>query len=777
MCRAAPTCRRTEAPGDPFPAPAPSPSSQTTLAGAFTGIDPNGTWSLYLVDDTTGDVGVLAGGWSLTITTTVADAPTSTAVTTSGSPSTTGAPVTFTATVTAGGGPVDAGTVQFRDGTTALGAPVPVSASGVAGLTSSALTEGTHEIRAEYSGAPGFSSSNATVSQRVDNTTVVTGSTFCNPGTITVPPAGPAVPYPSNITVSGLPSSFTKVTATLHGISHSAPIDLDVMLSSPSGTNAMLLSDVGGQNPVSGVTVTLDDDAPAAVSGTLTSGTFQPTDDDGDAADAALPAPAPAPSGGTALSAFDGSNPNGTWSLWVVDDATGDAGSLSGGWCLTFTTQAVTTTALTSTTNPSLVGQSVTLTATVTSTGIPVTSGSVVFLDGASTLGGAVALAPDGTATVTTSTFGVGTHSLTALYTGTDAFATSSGILDQVVAKAVTTTTISSSENPSLDGQAVTITAEVTSAGDPVSSGFVQFSNGVTPLGLPIGLDADGTVSFTTSSLPVGGHVLTASYGGTPAYATSSATLTQVVGAIVADAGGPYTVAEGGSLDLDATGSTPGATYEWDLDGDADFDDATGIEPALTWTQLETLGIDDGPADSSVGLRVTFGTVTATATATLHVDNTAPHAVVTGALTATAGRPFTLKVGADDPSSADMAALFTYTVDWGDGSPLESLVGPADPPVTHTYRTAGLFSASFTATDKDGGVSEPTSVLVLASSAPVVTPTPTPSTPAKTAAKGGLARTGGESPVGGVLAAGVFAVAGSALLLAARVRARRHSDL
>ena len=54
---------------DSFPAPAPAPSVNTTLAAAFTGSAPNGTWSLYTVDDTTGDVGSISGGWSLTITT------------------------------------------------------------------------------------------------------------------------------------------------------------------------------------------------------------------------------------------------------------------------------------------------------------------------------------------------------------------------------------------------------------------------------------------------------------------------------------------------------------------------------------------------------------------------------------------------------------------------------------------------------------------------------------------------------------------------------------
>ena len=47
---------------------------------------------------------------------------------------------------------------------------------------------------------------------------------------------------------------------------------------------------------------------------------------------------------------------------------------------------------------------------------------------------------------------------------------------------------------------------------------------------------------------------------------------------VVADAAGPYSIAEGDDLALDASATTagPAAVYEWDLDGDGAFDDATG---------------------------------------------------------------------------------------------------------------------------------------------------------------------------------------------------------
>jgi len=50
-----------------FPAPAPPPSGNAALS-TFDGIDPNGEWQLFVLDDTGSDNGSLAGGWSLTIT-------------------------------------------------------------------------------------------------------------------------------------------------------------------------------------------------------------------------------------------------------------------------------------------------------------------------------------------------------------------------------------------------------------------------------------------------------------------------------------------------------------------------------------------------------------------------------------------------------------------------------------------------------------------------------------------------------------------------------------
>ena len=90
-----------------------------------------------------------------------------------------------------------------------------------------------------------------------------------------------------------------------------------------------------------------------------------------------------------------------------------------------------TTTALSSSLNPSQSGQAVTFTATVTSTG-PTPTGTVRFMDGGKRIGSATL--SGGVASLTTSKLAVGTHSMTAEYLGDADNATStSPVLDQVV--------------------------------------------------------------------------------------------------------------------------------------------------------------------------------------------------------------------------------------------------------------------------------------------------------------------------------------------------------
>ena len=109
-------------------------------------------------------------------------------------------------------------------------------------------------------------------------------------------------------------------------------------------------------------------------------------------------------------------------------------------------------------------------------------------------------------------------------------------------------------------------------------------------------------------------------------------------------------------------------------------------------------------------------------------------------------------------------------VDWGDGSQVLTVVGPADPPVTHTYAAAGTYTASLTSTDKDGGIGEALTIVVVVAAAPVTTP-PATTPPATPPATGGLPPTGAD-PSAALAAAGFLLLLGAGMVAYAR---RRHS--
>ena len=347
---------------DVFPAPAPAgphssaaPEGAATLASLFNGTDPNGTWSLYVADDIAngGQVASVAGGWTLEITT-VPDLATTTTVTSAPNPSFTTAPdnaVTFTATVTSGGSPVTVGTVTFQEGATVLQAAAPVDGNGQAQFVTSTLSAGTHVIVAQYDGSPGaFNVSSGSTVQDVDHHTIVSGNTYCNPGAIDFADSGsPGVAknlYPSHIFVSGAAGTIASVSLKLNGINHPRPDDIDLLLVAPNGAKLVVMSDSGGTLAAANVNLTLSDSAATAlpdpaplVSGTFRPSSYTPTND---------PFPAPAPAGphnvaasdGTATltSVFAGASPNGTWTLYVVDDVAnaGQVASIANGWCLEF---------------------------------------------------------------------------------------------------------------------------------------------------------------------------------------------------------------------------------------------------------------------------------------------------------------------------------------------------------------------------------------------------------------------------------------------------------
>lgn len=187
-------------------------------------------------------------------------------------------------------------------------------------------------------------------------------------------------------------------------------------------------------------------------------------------------------------------------------------------------TGASSTTAITTDTEPSTYGQTVTFTAIVSSTaGTP--DSTVTFKNGSTVLE-TVALS-GGQATFAVSTLNGGTHTIKAVYNGSSEYGPSSASVFQVVESAASTTTLTSSLNPAPDGQTVTFTAVVTSAVPATPSGTVTIKDGKKVLGSASLVN--GQMQISTSLLSEGAHTLTATYAGSANFSKSSGTLSQTI--------------------------------------------------------------------------------------------------------------------------------------------------------------------------------------------------------------------------------------------------------
>ena len=222
--------------------------------------------------------------------------------------------------------------------------------------------------------------------------------------------------------------------------------------------------------------------------------------------------------------------------LTIIAEYQGDTNYNSSSASLTqVVNKANSSVVATSSVNPSVYGQPVTLTATVSAVapGAGTPTGSVTFLLGSTVLGTATLVG--GVASYTTTAFQlpVGTLTITAQYSGSPQYNASSSTFTHTVNPAATTTTVASSANPAVYGQAVTFTAIVApvAPGAGIPTGTVEFYLGSTLLGSGT-LDATGSASYTTTvgQLPVGsGLTITANYLGSTNYTASSGTLSQDV--------------------------------------------------------------------------------------------------------------------------------------------------------------------------------------------------------------------------------------------------------
>lgn len=412
-----------------------------------------------------GDANFKNSSGSLTGGQVVNQASTTTGVTSSQNPSVYGQSVTFTATVSANspGSGTPTGTVTFTvDGVAQ--APLALS-GGTASFNTSSLSASTtaHTVSAAYNGDTNFQTSAASLTggQTVNKASTTTGVTSSvNPSVF-----GQSVTFTATVGIvgPGVGTPAGSVTFTIDGVAQTP-------------------------TTLSGLTATFTTTS-LSVSGSAHSVSAEYNGD----------------------SSFQTST-----------------GNLANGQSVN---KASTTTDVTSNANPSVYGQSVTLTAAVSvvGPGVGTPTGTVTFtIDGVAQTPTALS---GSTATFTTTSLSVSgsAHSVSAEYNGDGNFLTSTGNLTngQVVNKASITTAVSSSVNPSVYGQSVTFTAtlSVVAPGVGTPTGTVTFTvDGIAQSPTAVG---GSVATFTTTSLAVSGspHSVSAAYNGDSNFAASSGSL------------------------------------------------------------------------------------------------------------------------------------------------------------------------------------------------------------------------------------------------------------
>lgn len=482
-----------------------------------------------------------------TVAVTVNRIPTTTTVSASPNPSAVGQSVTLTATVVAdppGGTPV--GTVRFV-GPRGFNQAATLDASGTATVTLAAAASGT--VAAIYEGTATFAGSQGTIDLIVGQaptTTAVTadpassvaGQTITLTATVAASPPGGVTPT-GNVTFTGPGGLSVNATLNASGL---AVVTTTAMISGTITASYAGNATFTGSEGTTAITV--------GPSQTSTNVTAAPNPSDFGqtvtltATVAAVPPGTGAPTGSMTFTGPRGLNQTvplsgGEATITTTRLASGTVTATYGGSPTHAASSGTvdiivnpptgTVTTVTATPDPSFVGQSVTLTATVTvlppGTGMP--TGRITFT-GPGGLNQTVAVGAGASASIATTTLRTGT--VTAIYAGSGAHAGSTGTVAVTVNQAETTTAVTVSPDPSNPGDTVTLTATVTAVvpatGTP--TGSVTFSG-------PAGLNrtaalASGVATITVTAAASG--TVTAAYGSDATFGGSEGTAAMTVNQI-----------------------------------------------------------------------------------------------------------------------------------------------------------------------------------------------------------------------------------------------------
>ncbi len=482
---------------------------------------------------------------SASIAQTVNQAATATSVSSNLNPAVWGQSITLSATVTPQYGGTVTGTINFYDGPSLVGTG---TVSGNAASANVVLAVGIHSITAVYSGDSNFlGSTSSPLSQSVNQaTTAIQLFSSANPSypnqTVYFTPTivsqyggtiSGTVTYKQGNTVLAVlnyptPYSTTYTTTGTRSITAVYSGDNDNL-----GSTSAVLKQVVNNLPATTTTTVVTSGSPTFINQPVTFASTT-TSTYGTITD------------GESITFYDGATVIGTGftmhGVASFTTSTLKAGthtikaSYPGGGTFKASSGTVkqvvnlypsSVSTPSSSLNPSVFGQSVTLRSTVTSTAPAAPTGTVTFKNGTTSLG-TVTLNASGVASLTKTNLSVGALTITAAYNGDSETAKSaSSAIAQIVNQAAISMGLTSTPNPSTNGQSVKFTATLTSNGGLPNGQTVTFSYNGNTLGTAT--ITGGKATFSTTALPSGSDQVTATYAGNVDYSAASAMVIQTV--------------------------------------------------------------------------------------------------------------------------------------------------------------------------------------------------------------------------------------------------------
>ncbi len=476
-----------------------------------------------------------------------------TTLTASANPANTNQTVTYTAKVNAQNGAPATGTVAFQQGSPASTWGTAQLVNGQASITNAFGKAATYPLTAVYLGsAAAQSSSSATIQQVINAGTSIKTSvaiaTSGSPSIINQPVTFTATITATSGTVpDGELVTFANGTNTIGTGATAGGVAMFVTSSLPVGQQSITAAYPGDGTYQSSTSRTLTQVVQLNPTTTTVSSSLNPATYGQSITFTATVAPQSSggtpsgsvsfKSGSTTLGTATLSNGTGTLTtatlaagvstITATYGGDGDFAGSSGTAAQQISTSATTTT-LNATPNPSSLNQTVTLTASVAGQYNGKLGGSVAFTQGSTVLGNAAPVG--GKASITYAFTVVGTFPVIATYSGDSNDGGSvSAAVNQTVGNITTKTVLATSGSPAYVGQAVTFTATVTPTTGTVPDGeSVTFYDGTASIGT--GTTKGGAAALAISTLAVGTHSMTATYGGDSTYGTStSKAVSQVI--------------------------------------------------------------------------------------------------------------------------------------------------------------------------------------------------------------------------------------------------------